>query len=80
MLHAKALEDLNATGVHFRRYVHLQLAIGNSQHGIEVRIEIQHRCSAIESRHHRLKRILFFYLSNIINVDSAIHANHEALH
>src|SRR5688572_25981625 len=79
MLHPITLKHLNATGVHLRRYVDFQLAVGHSQHGIEVRIEIQQLCGAIESRHHRLKRILFFYLSNIINVNRAIHADHWSL-
>ena len=44
--------------------------------GVEVRIEIQQLGRAIESRHHRLKRILFFYLPDIVDVYSAIHAYH----
>src|ERR1043166_120854 len=65
VLHAITLKHLNTTRIHARRDIDLQLPVGNSQHGVQIRIEVQHLRRTVEARHHRFERVLFFYLANI---------------
>src|SRR5205085_10460814 len=79
VLHAIAFEDLYAAGVHFGGNVDLQLAVRNAQDGVQIRIEVEQLCGAIESRHHRLKRVLFFDLADIVKITGGIHCGHWSL-
>src|SRR5450432_2054921 len=72
-----ALEDLHATRIHSRRDIDLQFSIGDPKYGVEVRIKFQQLCCSIETRHHRLERIRFFYFFYVVYVRRTIYALHH---
>jgi len=67
VLDAKAFKDFYAPGIHARRDVDLQLAVGDAHHRIEIGVQIEQLRRAIKARHHGFKRIVLLDLSRIIN-------------
>src|SRR5262249_42759459 len=67
VLHSEALENLNSTRIHSSWDIDLELAVRNPHHRVEIRIEIQQLCRSIKTRHHRLERIVFFNLPDVVN-------------